>query len=306
MPVENYQLDPEMTAYLTDSLQYYPNDQDYTVEDERRCYDRMCRAFQAPIPQGISFADHTVNVADGDLKIRIYEKPAAETATTILYFHGGGFVLGGLESHHSICAEISDQCGYRLIAVDYRLAPEFTYPTQIKEAVEVFLSIDQGKTIAAGDSAGGLLAAALCIAQCDKAQRPVGQLLIYPALGGQQFDYDSYENLSNAPGLTRTDIHRYLSLWSNDQFSWADPLFAPLSFDQFEKLPPCIAIAAEYDPLKDDAKAYVNKLNDAGVSSDYFEEVGLIHGYLRARHFSRKAKRSFTRICDCFTALGRG
>ena len=303
--MEKYNLDPEISCFLADSSRYYPDDPgSCTVEDERRCYDRLCRAYQAPIPEGISFTDSTVGVASGDLKIRTYEKPAAETEITILYFHGGGFILGGLESHHSICAEISDRCGYRLVAVDYRLAPEFTWPTQIEDAVDVFLALDRGKTIVAGDSAGGLLAAAVCVSRCDQEQQPVGQLLIYPVLGGQQFDYDSYRLWSDAPGLTNADIERYLNLWANPPFPWSDPLFAPLSFDQFEKLPPCIAIAAEYDPLKDDARAYVDKLNEVGVPADYFEETGLIHGYLRARHCSAKASRSFTRICDCFHILG--
>ena len=303
--MEKYNLDPEISRFLTDSSRYYPDDPgSCTVEDERHCHDRLCRAYQAPIPEGILFTDSTVGVASGDLKIRTYEKPAAESEITILYFHGGGFILGGLESHHSICAEIADRCGYRLVAVDYRLAPEFTWPTQIEDAVDAFLALDRGKTIVAGDSAGGLLAAAVCISRCDQERQPVGQLLIYPVLGGQQFDYDSYRLWSDAPGLTIADIERYLNFWANPPFPWSDPLFAPLSFDQFEKLPPCIAIAAEYDPLKDDARAYVDKLNKVGVLSEYFEETGLIHGYLRARHCSAKADRSFTRICDCLNILG--
>ena len=303
--MEKYNLDPEISHFLTDSARYFPDDPgSCTIEDERHCYDLLCRAYQAPIPEGILFTDSTVGVASGDLKIRTYENPAAESEITILYFHGGGFILGGLESHHSICAEIADRCGYRLVAVDYRLAPEYTWPTQIEDAVDAFLALDRGKTIVAGDSAGGLLAAAVCISRCDQERQPVGQLLIYPVLGGQQFDYDSYRLFSDAPGLTIADIERCLNLWANPPFPWSDPLFAPLSFDQFEKLPPCIAIAAEYDPLKDDARAYVDKLNKVGVLSEYFEETGLIHGYLRARHCSAKASRSFTRICDCLHILG--
>ena len=303
--MEKYNLDPEISHFLTDSARYFPDDPgSCTIEDERHCYDLLCRAYQAPIPEGILFTDSTVGVASGDLKIRTYENPAAESEITILYFHGGGFILGGLESHHSICAEIVDRCGDRLVAVDYRLAPEFTWPTQIEDAVDAFLALDRGKTIVAGDSAGGLLAAAVCISRCDQERQPVGQLLIYPVLGGQQFDYDSYRLFSDAPGLTIADIERCLNLWANPPFSWSDPLFAPLTIDQFEKLPPCIAIAAEYDPLKDDARAYVDKLNKVGVLSEYFEETGLIHGYLRARHCSAKASRSFTRICDCLNILG--
>ncbi len=303
--MEKYNLDAEIVRFLKDSSRFYPDEPgSRTVEEERHCYDRLCRAYQAPIPDRVLFTDSTVGVGSGDLKIRTYEKPAVETDITILYFHGGGFILGGLESHHSICAEITDRCGYRLIAVDYRLAPEFTWPTQVEDAVDVFLALDRGKTIVAGDSAGGLLAAAVCISGCDQERRPVGQLLIYPVLGGYQFDYDSYRLWSDAPGLSGDDVERYLGLWAPPPFPWSDPMFAPLSFDRFEKLPPCIAIAAEYDPLRDDARFYVEKLKEAGVTADYFEETGLIHGYLRARHCSAKAGRSFSRICDGFHILG--
>ncbi len=303
--MEKYNLDAEIVRFLKDSSRYYPDHPGTrTVAEERDCYDRLCHAWQTPVPDGVSFTDSTVAVSGANLKIRTYEKPAAEADVTILYFHGGGFILGGLESHHSICAEITHRCGYRLIAVDYRLAPEFTWPTQVEDAVDAFLALDRGRTIVAGDSGGGLLAATVCVSQCDQQRKPIGQLLIYPVLGGYRFDYESYRLFSDAPGLSSDDVERYLRLWAPPPFPWSDPMFAPLSFDQFEKLPPCIALAAGYDPLRDDARFYVEKLKAAGVTADYYEETGLIHGYLRARHCSEKARQSFTRICDGFQRLG--
>ena len=300
----NYKLDAQMMAYIKKTEQFYPNDlTDVSVEDERRFYDALCRGFEAPLPDDIHFEDKNIEVTSGNIKIRTYNNIHSVSDTVILYFHGGGFILGSLESHHSICAEISSRSGFQLISVDYPLAPEFTFPTQIIDAVDVFRQINKGTTIVAGDSAGGLLAASLCISTCDYPQPPIGQLLIYPTLGGQHENFSSYTSLETAPGLTSQDNFRYLRLWSANTFPWDNPLFAPLKYDQFEFLPPGFIISAEFDPLKDDAKAYSEKLKSKGVPCQYIEEKGMIHGYLRARHHSKIAAESFSRIIQGFTSL---
>jgi acetyl esterase len=220
-----------------------------------------------------------------------------------MYLHGGGFILGGLDSHDSICADIADRARIEVIAVDYRLAPEHTYPAQVEDAQDAFLAIDRGNTIVAGDSAGAALAAAVCIAQLHSSPQPVGQVLIYPGLGGQHLDLDSYRTQHDAPGLTADDVDAYTELWCGGQPPWSDPCFAPLVLQDMSGLPSCIAIAAEYDPLRDDANAYVEKLVKAGVPSKCYIEKGLVHGYLRARHCSEKAARSFERICSAITGM---
>jgi acetyl esterase len=302
--MEKSKLDPEITAFLEKCASVYPdNAVSLDIEENRRCYARLCNLFQAAIPAGMSKTDGQISGRNGVIPIRTYIPADANPKVTVNYLHGGGFILGGLQSHDSICAEIADRTSMRLVSVDYRLAPEHTFPVQVEDAVDAFLGLDTGSTVMAGDSAGASLAAAVCISQRQSPHRPVGQVLVYPALGGRHLGLDSYQSQHDAPALTTADVDAYGELWSAGDPPWSDPLFAPLVQRDMSGIAPCVAFAAEYDPLRDDAAAYVEKLVSAGIKSECYVEPGLVHGYLRARYCSEKAAASFGRICSAITRL---
>jgi acetyl esterase len=304
-PMRDYKLDSEISQFLQDSERIYPVDAvELSMEEHRKHYSALCDAYQAPIPDSIFSTDHEIPGRNGPIPIRIYENHEHRSPVTIMYLHGGGFILGGLDSHHSICAEIAERTDFKVVAVDYRLAPEHIYPVQFEDALDAFLSIDTGHTVVVGDSAGGTLAAALCVAQRGSDRQPVGQVLIYPSLGGQYLNLDSYQSNHDAPALSTNDVYKYMNLWTGNSPPEHDPIFAPLMLSDFSDLPPCIAIAAQHDPLRDDVVAWSDRLNQAGVSASHHVEDGLIHGYLRARHCSDKAARSFSRICRGVKELG--
>lgn len=299
-----YDLDPEIAVFLGKSDSVYPPDAvNLSIEENRKCYRALCDLFQSPTPDGIIKTDSRIEGRNGLIPLRSYHMEQFASVPKILYLHGGGFMLGDLESHDSICAELSYRTGMRLISVDYRLAPEYLHPAQFEDAQDAFLSIDSGCTVVVGDSAGGTLAAALCIAQQHRDPRPVGQVLIYPALGGLHLDFESYREKANAPGLTLEDVNKCTDTWCGGRRDWGDPYFAPLLHVDLSGNAPTIAIAAEHDPLRDDVSHYVSKLTKAGVPARSILEEGLIHGYLRARHVSRKAADSFTRICEAIQEL---
>ncbi len=299
-----WNLDPEITAFLEQSDSVYPiGAAGLDIGEKRKCYRALADLFQSSIPEGIIKTDSTIAGRSGPIAIRSYHMKGFAAETRILYIHGGGFMLGDLESHDSICAELSYRTGFSLVSVDYRLAPEFLHPAQLEDVQDVYLSIDAGRTVVVGDSAGGTLAAALCIAQQHQDTRPVGQVLIYPALGGLHLDLGSYRENADAPGLTLEDVHQCTSTWCGGQHDWEDPLFAPLLHADMSAIPPAIAIAAEHDPLRDDVLHLVDRLSAAGVPAQAVLEQGLVHGYLRARHMSKKAADSFTRICGAVRKL---
>jgi acetyl esterase len=301
-----YPLDKEVIAYLEKCEVHYPCDNGKLAhEDNRRLYLRMSAAFEAPIPDGMIVSDHKIKGRNGAIPIRAYNPSGTNSEVTIMYMHGGGFVVGNLDSHNSVCAEIAHRTGYRVVAVDYHLAPEHVHPVPLEDCIDVFLSIDQGKTILCGDSAGATLSASLCVAQLSNARQPIGQVLIYPWLGGELYDLESYTENFDAPGLTVQDIQDYRNLRSAGTPPTTDPIYYPLALEDFSKMPPCVAIAADFDPLRDDAVDYVRRLNAAGVDATCYVEEGLIHGYLRARHCSKKAGDSFTRICQGLMKLGQ-
>lgn len=293
-----------MAKFLADAESYYPADAvHHSIEQNRQFYQQLCQAYEQPLPDSIQFHDEFVQGRNESIGIRVYENIFSTSDTLILYLHGGGFTVGNLQSHHSICADISDQTGFNLVAVDYRLAPEHQFPAQIEDAVDVFRDLDRGQTIVAGDSAGGKLAAATCIAQRNEKQKPIGQVLIYPSLGGIELGLDAYRRHAHAPGLTTEDVRNYMSLWTGEFKNKTDPLYCPLLLDDFSALPPCIAFSAEFDPLCDDAKLYCNKLIESSVFAEWHNESGLIHAYLRARGCSARARDSFNDICAAFLTL---
>jgi len=304
--LDKYPLDQEMIAFLDKSASFYPEaNGKLSVKQNRKLYLQMCTAFNQAYPRGISTTNETIQGRSGNIPIRRYQSENSDSDVQVIYLHGGGFVIGNLDSHDSICAELADQSGYTVVAVDYRLAPEHVHPAALEDALDVFLSIDRGRTIIVGDSAGGTLTCSICIAQQHTFKRPLAQVLIYPWLGGELLDLPSYNSNGDAPGLTVQDLADYHSLRSAGESGLQDPLYYPLALSDYSNMPPCVAFAAEFDPLCDDAGEYVSRLQAAGIPAENHVESGLIHGYLRARHMAEKAERSFHKICQAVRRMGQ-
>ncbi len=302
--LKKYPMPPEVIAYLDVVEASYPNRNGVLpVAENRRWYLMMCAEFDAPIPDGMEITDDQIPGRNGDIPIRTYRN-SISSPVTVLYYHGGGFVIGNLDSHHSICADLADATGYQVVAVDYRLAPEYVHPIPFQDALDAFLALDQGHTIVAGDSAGGTLAAAVCVAQHRQECQPIGQVLIYPWLGGELYDLASYRENPDAPGLTIQDIREYRTLRSAGEPELHDPTYYPLAQPDVSTLPPCAAFAAEHDPIRDDAVEYVRRLQEAGVSASCTVAKGLVHGYLRGRHMSPDIGHQFHQICLAIRQLG--
>ena len=302
-------LDDETWAFIDKSVALYPeNATSLDYQGQRRVYDALCKAFDAGRPQGVSVRDFTIPGPDTPVPVREYRPSSGNSAASIMYLHGGGFILGGLESHDSICAEICDRTGYAVTAVDYRLAPEHLHPAQFEDALAAFrfLAAQGGHpVILAGDSAGGNLAAAVAWATRNDDRKPLGQLLIYPLLGADT-SKGSFVSHAKAPMLTTADMIYYDSLRSGGTSPKHDPSFTPLAADDFSGMPPTVIITGECDPLSGDAPDYCAQLIRAGGKAVCFEEKGLVHGYLRARHSVTRARDSFTRMITSFKALGAG
>lgn len=296
-------LDDEVRAFIARTEEFYPPDAvDLSITDQRRVYDALCVAFDYPHPEGVRVRD---TEASG-VPVRIYN--AGDPSATIVYFHGGGFVVGGLESHDAICAELCAGTGYRVVAVDYRLAPEYVFPAAVEDAIAATRWVGEryeGRILLAGDSAGGNLAAAVSGALRGQDIRLRGQVLIYPGLGGNR-DARSYHEHAFAPGLTAADVDFYHEVYGAGAERAGNPRLAPLEDSDFSGLPPTVVITADCDPLRDDGPAYCDALAGAGVRAHCINENGLIHGYLRARYVSQKARDSFERIVAALQCLGQG
>lgn len=290
--------DPGIRAFMVAGENFYPADAvNFTMVEQRAFYDRYCAHFRKPRPASVTATDFSV----GPVPCRLYQRTGTSNAPVLLYLHGGGYVLGGLDSHDDVCAEICDGAGVDVAGIHYRLAPEHPFPAAFEDACAVLrhLASRHGIVLVGGDSAGGNLAAAISLKARD-AGGPVirGQVLIYPSLGGDMTK-GSYLTQAKAPGLSTTDVQYYRDIYRGGGSKFAEPLRETY----YAGLAPAFLVAAALDPLHDDCEAYAARLRAAGVQALVRDEPLLVHAFLRARHMSEPARASFAAIVEAVRAL---
>ncbi|WP_239025295.1 alpha/beta hydrolase [Rhodoligotrophos defluvii] len=300
-------LDAEVWRFIERINAFYPPDAlDLPIERNREIYRRMSAAFHAGRPAGITAQDSFIDASDRRIPIRTYRSIGNEASALVLYFHGGGFVLGDLDTHDDICAELCAGTGHVVISVDYRLAPEHAGTAAFDDAMAAFAWAATAYTlpvVLVGESAGGTLAASVAHHTRGHARSPAGQVLVYPSLGGDK-TRGSYVDHRDAPLLSVTDLERYEAMRAGGADISRDVRFTPLADPDFTGLPPTVIFTAECDPLCCDGATYRDRLTAAGGLAWSHEEKGLPHGFLRARHMSVKARESFKRLTAAVKALG--
>jgi len=222
--------------------------------------------------------------ADG-LSCRLY-RPHDARGGLLVYFHGGGWVIGDLDTHDGVCRSIASRSGHSVLAVDYRLAPEHPYPAAVDDALAATvwahsraanLGIDAERIAVGGDSAGGNLAAIV-------AQRRIApvrfQLLVYPATD-LTMSHQSHEENRDAPVLTRAVMDYFVGHYVPDPPRRSEPEASPLlvADEELVGLPPALVVTAEFDPLRDEGEAYATRLTAAGVSASAVRFIGHFHGF---------------------------
>ena len=303
-------LDQEIVAFIQQTLNFYPADAvDASVDQQRQWYNELCAAYRQERPAGLQVRDSLVEGKDNhQIPIRTYQVGVTASAQQVLYAHGGGFVVGGLESHDDVCAEIASRCQVDVVSVDYRLAPEFHYPQDLHDCLAVLdgLLANGHQVILAGDSAGGALSACVANSRIEACgEKIIGQVLIYPSLV-KDWNTPSMIEHANAPMLTKDDMEYYLPMRTNGEPSpFDDPGFVAMANKDLSGLPPTHLFPAEVDPLCDDCEIYAAALQAAGVDAVNHLNVGqgLVHGHLRARNVSQKAKICFDEICKAVDLL---
>lgn len=285
----HYPLSDAMQAFVERTQAFAENDP--AINAQRAAYQRMATAFTPPRPPGLRISELCL---DRLPTVRLYRPsgiPPAAGWPTLLYLHGGGWMLGGLGSHEFITAELALELRALVVAVDYRLAPEHPFPAALHDCLAVWRRLREGtlgepvdsmRMLVIGDSAGGNLAASLCLALREAGEPlPCGQALIYPALGGGQTP--ARLECADAPLFSRADLDACLDAYLPHAGDRRDPLALPLRAGDFRGLPRAFIAVAEFDPLRDDGALYCSALREAGVESRFFNGAGLVHGALRAR-----------------------
>jgi acetyl esterase len=302
-------LDPKLWDYIDKVNSWYPPEiVAAPIAEQRAIYNQMCVAFHQRHPEGVTTSDGVVATAAHAIPVRSYHMANGIAAAVVVYYHGGGFVLGDLNSHDDICAEICAGTGFEVVSADYRLAPEHLHPASFDDAFAVFEWVAATSTLPillCGESAGGNLAAAAAQATRHHPRHAIGQMLIYPGLGGAETGR-SYIEHADAPLLTVADIDFYRRVRSTPGQSADDPTFSPLRDRDFSGLPPTIIVTAECDPLSSDGEAYRDRIIAAGGQAWWREEKRLVHSFLRARRTVPRVAEAFGRIVADIARLGAG
>lgn len=283
-----YPISPRLAAFVEKTASFTGDDP--SLAGIRQSYEHMCQAFTPPMPDGLQVSDFPL----AGVGVRSYLPPSAPPADgcpCLLYMHGGGWVVGGLDSHDFICFELASALNVLVIAIDYRLAPEHPFPAAYQDCRAVWRAIQSGegphainlqRIVVMGDSAGGNLAAALCLGLRDAREPlPRAQVLIYPGLGGTA-DLPSRRDCMAAPLLSTADAEHYLALYLRGSGK-DSPYAMPLLAQDYCGLPKALIAVAQFDPLRDDGMLYAERLQAAGVTTVLYPGKGLVHGCLRAR-----------------------
>lgn len=255
-----------------------------------------------PIATGVMSADRVMSSRGGPMTLRVYTPTTVKGGRPpVLYIHGGGWVTGGLDSCHWLCAELASRLENVVVSVDYRLAPEHRFPSALEDCQDALsylathsgeLDVDGSRVVVGGDSAGGNLAAALAYWDARNDRRIVQQLLIYPALDLTLGSPSYREGRSRL--LTPEILTRGVDLYIGPHGDVKDPLVSPLLADSVEGLPPAVIVTAQHDPLCDDGKLYAGRLSDAGIPVAYRNYLTMGHGFFSTPRLCRESATAMT------------
>lgn len=226
------------------------------------------------------------DIQAGSIPCRLYRPSANTDLGLLVFFHGGGWVIGDLNSHDGVCRSLANKSGHAVLSVDYRLAPEHKFPAAFDDCVAAVkwafdnaeaLGIDNSRMAVGGDSAGGNLAAAVALAEVVPLKF---QMLIYPAVD-MRMESPSISENANAPILTKAVMAWFVAHYINGDADKANISASPMlaSDELLKKMPPAIVITAQYDPLRDEGEAYGKRLVENGVSTTITRYNGAFHGF---------------------------
>jgi acetyl esterase len=286
-------LDPQVKAVLELVIKSgRPPYHQLSPKDARQLF-RETRPASTPAPPEIGLVrDLSADGPSGPIPLRLYRPagvPASTALPALVFFHGGGWVIGDLDTHDVLCRQLTAEAGVSVVSVDYRLAPEHKYPASFDDAWAATravvgraaeLGLDPGRLAVGGDSAGGNLAAVVALLARDHGAPSIRfQVLIYPVTD-LAAETASYEAFADGFLLTREGMRWFKAHYLNGEGDARDWRASPLRAPSLAGSPPALVITAGFDPLQDEGDAYAARLRDAGVRVDHVRYGGMIHGFV--------------------------
>ncbi len=276
---------------MVDEAQAHPSPPPWTtdVSVRRAQYRAQSHDLWPEVDERVSARDLVVTLPGRELAARLYVPPGDDDAALVVYFHGGSFVVGDLDSHDAVVRRLASDTAMRYLAIDYRLAPEHPFPAAIDDAVDALrwaraqrgsLGAPGSALVVMGDSAGATLATVAAALTRHDDDAVAAQVLLYPTMGPSLLtDSGHVYNTGFLLDLEtlRYDYTQYLGVGSDP----TDPRVSPLLFDDLTGAPPALVVVAQCDPLRDEAVAYAGLLEHFAVHVELLEARGMLHGFLR-------------------------
>jgi acetyl esterase len=282
-----------------------------TVEEARAERAAMIARF-VPMPEYASVAvdERKIPAGEREIAVRVYRPGVRGELPVVVFFHGGGFVMGTLDTHGPYCRALSAEAGVIVVSVDYRLAPEHKFPAGVEDSLAATewvlehvgeLGGDGGRVFVAGDSAGATMATVVALILRDRGEagRLAGQILLYPVAGYCDPPTKSYVEMAEGYGLTRKGMEWLWGHYLNDQSEAKDFRAAPLMASSLAGLPRAFVVTAEYDVLRDEGQAYARRMEADGVDVTHEFALGMNHGFAASANefpFLPQAKESLRRV----------
>ena len=265
-----------------------------------------------PLPANVTITNEVIPATQGEpLEVRVFTPALVNPSRpAVLYIHGGGWIAGGMRNMDYVCANVAADVGVRVVSVEYRLAPEFPFPAGLEDCYAALSWLSQhhsesgsstSDVAVMGDSAGGNLAAAVCLLSKQRGgPRIAHQTLIYPCLDA---NLKSESMQHHRGGLRRDQIADMLAHYLQGNVSPDNPLVSPLKALDLTGLPPAFILTADADPLRDEGKLYAEKLLAAGVSTRYLNVLGTPHGFISLPKLCKQTAGAMTEIVNELRAV---
>ncbi len=260
---------------------------DLPPEQSRDAFSALCHVTAPQNPADVGVEDTSIKLADREIPLRIYTPKGNGPFPVLVYYHGGGFVVGSIADYDPVCRELCERSGFIVVSVEYRLAPEHPFPAAPEDAFQALLWVsenaasfnaDTGCLVVGGDSAGGNLAAVVAQRSCRESGPNISaQLLVYPVTSAAE----ETESLnSNAEGylLTKADMEYFFGCYVPEGTDLENPNLAPAISSDLSGLPTAWLASCEFDPLRDDGEAYAKAMAEQGVEVVSKRYNGTIHG----------------------------
>lgn len=276
-----------------------------------KLYRRLSRKVITPIKRIYRMCDYKIHLENREIPVRLFEPEKYKSNEAFLFFHGGGWVIGDIDTYTKPCASLANATGRRVFSVDYRLAPEHPFPCGLSDCYRAALTIYKNadkfdvkpeNIILIGDSAGSNLAACISLMGRDKGEFAFSrQILLYPSAYNDHSaasPFKSVHEFGTGYWLTSQRLCDYIDLYVKNKEDFTNPYFAPLLAEDLSNQPDTLVITAEFDPLRDEGEEYARRLEAAGNNVDFYRMPHALHGFFTLPESFANVQKTYKLIED--------